>query len=302
MYLIDTDPGIDDAHALAMAFAHLPPEDVMVSTVAGNVGLAEVTRNARLLVGAMAPEVAVTVGAGRPILGEAVAAAHIHGADGLAGFRWPQEAPLAPLAPEPAAVAILDAARRYGNDLTIVALGPLTNLAIALLLDPELGGRVGRVVAMGGSPAGLGNASVNAEFNVFADPAAAEIVYRAIPLTLITWDLTQRYRYAAAEIRGFFEGDSAPATVMRAIDEHRRSHDARYAAADDVSRVDPLAMAIALDPTIVTEAAEHAVVVGYGGLGHGYTAVDWQDMATDRVRLRIPTTIDRDRAAVLFAV
>lgn len=301
MFLIDTDPGIDDAHAIAMACRQLPVDQVMITTVAGNVDLDTVTVNARRLIAAMAPGIPVHRGAADPLLGAVVEAAHIHGDDGMGGFEWP-ELPLAPEAEGHAVRAILDAANRYGDDLTVVALGPLTNLALAIRIDPLLPQRIGRVVAMGGSPAGLGNASINAEFNVFADPIAAEIVFSTIPLTLITWDLTQNVRFTAAELESCWASDSAAACLLRSIHDHRKANDPAIAQQLDFGRVDPLAMAIALDPAVLVDAKEHPVIVGYGGLGHGVTAVDWQDTATERPRLSIATEIDRTRAIELFTL
>ncbi len=301
MFLIDTDPGIDDAHALAMAFTRLPADRLIVTTVAGNVGIDTVTENACRLVGALAPDVPVHRGASGPLLGSVVEAAHIHGDDGMGGFAWP-ERPLASEAGTHAVQAILDAADRYGRDLTVVALGPLTNLALAIRLDPTLPTRIGRVVSMGGSPAGWGNASMNAEFNVFADPIAAEIVYSTTPLTLITWDLTQRVRFSHDELDAFWASDSDAARLLRGIHEHRKASDPAIARIPDFGRVDPLAMAIALDESVLVEADRHPVVVGYGGLAHGVTAVDWKDTAMGRPHIAIPTRIDRARAIELFTL
>lgn len=302
MFLIDTDPGIDDAHALAMAFRRLPADQMIVTTVAGNVGIDVVTENARRLVAAMAPGVPVHRGAAGPILGVPVEAPHIHGDDGMGGFSWP-DLPLAPESEIHAVQAILDAADRYGEELTIVALGPLTNLALAIRIDPSLPRRIGRVVSMGGSPAGLGNASINAEFNVFADPVAAEIVYSTTPLTLITWDLTQRVRFSHAELDAFWAGDSPAARLMRGIHEHRKAADPAIARFPDFGRVDPLAMAIALDESVLETADRHPIVVGVGGLGHGVTAVDWKDSEADhRPRLAIASAVDRARAIELFTL
>lgn len=301
MFLIDTDPGIDDAHALAMALRRLPADQLIVTTVAGNVGIDVVTANARRLVAALSPEVPVHRGAAGPILGAPVEAPHIHGDDGMGGFAWP-DASSAPEAETHAVRAILDAADEHGKELTIVALGPLTNLALAIRIDPTLPQRIGRVVSMGGSPAGLGNASINAEFNVFADPVAAEIVYSTVPLTLITWDLTQAVRFSADELDSFWSGQSAAARLLRGIHEHRRATDPAVAGQRDFGRVDPLAMAIALDESVLVKADRHPVVVGYGGLAHGVTAVDWKDSESSRPHLTLVTEIDRERAIDLFTL
>lgn len=295
MLLIDTDPGLDDAHALAMALGSRPPEELLITTVAGNVGLDVVTHNARRIVGALSPRTPIFAGAAGPLVGSSIVADHIHGADGMAGFAW-GETRLAPLAEGSAATAIVDAARRYGRELHIVALGPLTNLALALRLEPALPRLVGSVTAMGGSPRMLGNASVAAEFNVFADPVAASIVFSSMPLTLVTWDLTLEHRAPAAEVRGLWSSATPAAELLRAIDDHRVQNDAAYAERELLGRVDPLAMAIAMDPDIVLRADHHAVLVDTaGGAAHGATIVDWQD-ATDLPRLTLPVHLDEQRA------
>ncbi|SEE91307.1 nucleoside hydrolase [Ruania alba] len=294
MLLIDTDPGLDDAHALAIALARTDPADLALTTVAGNVGIDHVTRNAQRLVGTISPTVPIYVGASGPLLGNPVLAEHIHGADGFGGTPW-DDSDLPPVHPQHAVQAILELADTHGEDLRIVALGPLTNLALAIRIDPTLPQRIGPVVAMGGTPSGLGNASINAEFNIYADPYAAEIVLATVPeLTLITWDLALAVRFSRAEMAQMVAGSSPAAVAVRTLHEHRVATDAAYRDAADYGRCDPLAMAVALHPGVVTDAAHHAVVVGHdGGLGHGVTAVDWRDARTDRPRLTIPQTLDR---------
>lgn len=278
MLLIDTDPGLDDAHALAMALTRLPAEELMVTTVHGNVGLDAVTANAAWILGRLAPSVKLYAGAANPLLGTAVDAAHIHGEDGLWGVDHSQEARVA-VQDTVAAQAIVEAAWVYGRELTIVALGPLTNVAVALALEPRLPELIGRLVVMGGSPAGQGNASPNAEFNVFADPVAAEMVFSRMPgLTLITWDLCLQIRFTAEELESMWASHRPAAELLRQIHDHRRANDARYAASTSFGRADPLAMAVALDPSLVDSRARHRVHVGYDdGLAHGATVVDWRD-------------------------
>ncbi|GGU25282.1 nucleoside hydrolase [Nocardioides albus] len=303
MLLIDTDPGLDDAHALAMAFGRMPADELIVTTVAGNVGIDAVTRNAQHLVRAIAPGIPVARGAAAPLLGTPVEAPHIHGADGIAGFAWP-DTDLGPLHPSHAAEVIIEAAQVHGKDLAVVALGPLTNLALAIRLEPGIIDQIGRVVSMGGSPSGRGNASVTAEFNVFADPVAAEIVYSTVRNhTVITWDLSLDNRFTRSELDGFWAGTTAAASTLRAIDAHRQSTEPQYDTASTFGRVDPLAMAVALDPSVVTAEDEHAVLVDTtDGLARGYTAVDWSDSVGERPKILIPRAIDRDRACALLTL
>lgn len=303
MLLIDTDPGLDDIHAIAMAIARMPADGIAITTVAGNVGLDVVTTNARWLIGALGVDVPIFAGAAGPLLGRAVEASHIHGENGLAGAPRLPEAEAA-LRPEHAVNAIIDYAHRYGDDLTIVALGPLTNLALALQLEPSIADRIGAVVAMGGSPAGFGNASINAEYNVFADAAAAEIVFdRMSRVTLVTWDLCLETRFSADELSSFWGGDTRAAGILRSVHTHRLAADASYAKSVDFGRADPLAMAVALDRACVVSSALHPIVVGHsGGLDHGTTVVDWWDSLPDRPAIELVTGLDRPRILDLLTV
>lgn len=294
MLLIDTDPGLDDAHALAMATRAIPHDELIVTTVAGNVDLDRVTANALWLMSKLAPTVPVHRGAAAPLVRRHVDAAHIHGSDGLGGF--PHAASTAEPAPGHAAAAIAEAARAHPGSLRIVALGPLTNLALALSLEPRLPDLVVSVAIMGGSPAQHGNASLNAEFNTFADAEAAEAVFsRMRNITLLTWDATLATRFSADELAGMWVGDSAEARVLRAMHEHRAAGDPDYATRVDYGRADPLAMAVALHPECVASARTHRVhVVHDGGLAHGVTVVDEHDATADRFPVAIPETFHRD--------
>jgi purine nucleosidase len=303
MLLIDTDPGLDDIHAIAMAVSRMPHDQLVLTTVAGNVGLDAVTTNARWLVGALGADIPIFAGAAGPLLGSAVDAAHIHGADGLAGAPRLPEAE-APLKPGHAANAIVDLAGRHGKDLTIVALGPLTNLALALQLEPGIAESIGAVVVMGGTPAGFGNASINAEYNVFADAIAAEIVFKRMPrVTLVTWDLCLQTRFSSADLASFWAGESDAAAILRSVQDHRLKTDAGYASSADFGRADPLAMAVALDRACVADSVRHPIIVGYsGGLDHGVTAVDWQDSHVGRPSIELVTELDRSRVLRLLTV
>lgn len=293
MLVIDTDPGLDDAHALAIATELVNPEDLVITTVAGNLGIDTVTANACWLMSEFAPQVPVFRGAACPLVGKPVEAAHIHGNNGLGGYPRPDVQ--IDVADTPAAVKIIELAHQHPGELEIVALGPLTNLALALGLEPGLPDLVSRLTIMGGSPAQHGNASLNAEFNIFVDPAAAETVFaRMHGISVITWDLCLRYRFTRAEFDGFWSGDSRQAGVLRAISEHQAANDPAYTERDYFGRADPLAMAVALRPEIVSGATSHRIqVVHDGGLAHGVTVVDERDATGDRSPSRIIDDFDR---------
>jgi purine nucleosidase len=191
--LIDTDPGIDDALALLLAFRSPEWRVEAVTTVAGNVPVDLATANARRLVGLAAASPVVAVGAPRPLAGPLVTAMHVHGDDGLGGLaRDLAESPV-PVHPGDAADLLIACARRWAGELVVVALGPLTNLALALERDRAAIAGVRAVVAMGGSVGVGGNVTAAAEFNVFVDPeAAARVLTAGLPLTLVPLDVTSQ--------------------------------------------------------------------------------------------------------------
>jgi purine nucleosidase len=195
--IIDCDPGIDDA--LALAFAHGDPglEVCGITTVAGNVGLDLTTANAlrvRDFVGM--GEVPVVPGSGRPLLRPVLHAGHIHGGTGLGGAQLPGS--LSGPAPGHAVDYLVDSISAAPGEITLVAIGPLTNIALAIRREPALVSLVRDFVIMGGS-AGRGNTTPAAEFNILADPEAAAIVFDAgWTVTMIGLDVTLQARANAA--------------------------------------------------------------------------------------------------------
>ena len=215
--VIDTDPGLDDAVAILFALAS-PAFDIRgVTTVAGNIGLARVTENAgRLLAVAGRGDVPVVAGAAAPLVRPARTASEIHGADGLGGVALP--APLA--AAREGAVAWLAAALEARPGMVLLTLGPLTNLALLLRDHPGAAGRIGRVIAMGGAVRTHGNVGPRAEFNIAADPEAADAVFAAgLDLTLIPLDVTREVRAGAAWCAGLRASGRAGAVASAALVE-----------------------------------------------------------------------------------
>jgi purine nucleosidase len=198
--VIDTDPGTDDAIALFLAFASPEIEVVLVTVAGGNVGLARTLANARALVALAGRDIPVVAGADRPLLGRFEDAAYVHGEDGLAGVALPEGKPATSGI---AADAIRAALRQAGTasdgqgGLTIIGIGPATNLALALATEPALAERVTEIVLMTGA-VGRGNVSPHAEFNAWSDPEALSVVLGCgRPVTLATLDLTRTPEFLA---------------------------------------------------------------------------------------------------------
>lgn len=299
---MDTDPGIDDAHALCMALAHPDACIVMVTTVAGNVDVDQCTTNASWILGTLKATAQLHRGAARALLAERIDARHVHGPDGLAGVT--RTAVRQPVASEHAVLALLRLARQASDELTLVAMGPLTNLALAVRLDPRFAEAVGRLVLMCGSIAARGNATAVAEFNAAADPEAAAIVLTEFPrTTLVSWDTTVSLPLTRSELWDLFSGDSAAARMLGAIERSREQHDPAHRWRETVYRADPLAMAVALEPDIVTRSERHAVRVQLGpDVGRGQTVVDWRDEWTELPQAEIVLEVDRDRFRHLMRV
>ena len=169
--IIDCDPGLDDA--IALILAHHCAEVVAITTVSGNVPLAATTANALMLTALLGVDTPVYSGAAGPLVGEPTYAPHVHGASGMGDFEPPAHSRTA--AGDDAVSYLLDAAE---PDVWVVAIGPLTNLALAIERDPEWVKRIAGISIMGGSTAG-GNVTAAAEFNIYADPEAAARVFAA---------------------------------------------------------------------------------------------------------------------------
>jgi len=273
--LIDTDPGVDDALALLMAFNDTRHAVIGLTIAAGNVGLDHTVRNAlKLCEVAGRPDVPVFAGCSDPLLHPAVDAAHVHGMDGFGDVGYTAAARTAEA--EHAALAILRLSHQHAGKLFLVALGPLTNIALALKLDPTLPQRLGRFLVMGGAINGHGNITPQAEFNIAFDPEAAHIVFSAFPhVEVADWEATIAHGLPHREVEQWLAADSAPARFYEEISRKTRlwSEDSRgerwYAA-------DALAMAWALAPEGATRVEQRPLQVELAGSHtRGATVVDW---------------------------
>ena len=198
--VIDTDPGLDDAVAILFALASPAFEVLGLTTVSGNIGLATVTRNAgRILALAGRADIPVIAGAAAPLARQGFDTVEIHGDDGLGGVAFPEpdaNAPVRDSAPLWLAETLI---RHPVGSVDILALGPLSNVARLVAEHPHAAGRVGRIIAMGGAIEERGNIGPHSEFNLAADPEAADIVLRAgLPLVLIPLDVTRKVRATRA--------------------------------------------------------------------------------------------------------
>jgi purine nucleosidase/pyrimidine-specific ribonucleoside hydrolase len=308
--LIDTDPGIDDALAILLALSSPEARVEALTTVAGNVSVDLATLNTRRILAVAAPDPMPPVfrGAETPLKRALMTAAYFHGDDGLGHLdrivepdgrpRYPE--PTIPLETRAAPEAILDTVDRWGPELTIVALGPLTNLAAALALDARRLARAGRIVAMGGAIAVPGNVTPAAEFNIHVDPEAAAMVLAAgLPIELIPLDVTRRVVLAEATlVERLRRGDTPTARFILDFTGHGFAFSADREGGG-MALHDPLAMAVALDPSLVTFEPLHVRVECEGQLTRGLTLADRRERPAGGKppsTCRVALDVDAERA------
>lgn len=297
--LIDTDPGVDDALAIMMASAHADIAGLCIA--AGNVGLAHTVRNARVLADLLALDVPIFAGCAAPLVrAPDDDAAFVHGRDGFGDIGFAD--PRAPVSAEPAASALLRLTRERPHELTVVALAPLTNIALALRLDPSLPARVPRLVVMGGAVTGRGNtARIPAEFNIGFDPEAAHVVFSAFPdIEVVDWEASVRHAFDTAAFDAWLARGDKRADFLAQISGLSRRYNVEHARRGVIA-ADALAMAVALDPGIVKRRERHALAVELDGrLTRGATVVDWADRLGQPAQADI--VLDVDQAAVELLV
>ncbi|MEL1266044.1 nucleoside hydrolase [Pseudoxanthomonas putridarboris] len=293
--LIDTDPGVDDALALLMAFNDDRHDVVGLTIAAGNVGLRHTVRNAlKLCEVAGRDDVPVFAGTPEPLLHPAPDAGYVHGQDGFGDIGYPPPARSAET--EHAALAILRLSHEHAGRLLLVALGPLTNIALALKLDPTLPQRVARFVVMGGAVTGHGNITPAAEFNFYFDPEAAHLVFQAFGrIDLADWEATIAHGLHHERVAEWLRADSPRARFYAGISEKTRlwSIDRR---GDHWYAADAVAMAFALAPEGALEVAERPVAIELQGAHtRGASVVDWRRESGRPDSAHILLKYDQDR-------
>jgi inosine-uridine nucleoside N-ribohydrolase len=267
--ILDCDPGHDDAIALLLALASPEATLVGVTTVAGNQTLEKTTANAlRLLEFTGRPDVPVAAGAGRPLVRERSVAANVHGESGLDGPDLP------PPTGAPVAQHAVEFLAENVGGRTLVATGPLTNVGLLLSVHP--GARPQRIVLMGGA-IGEGNVTPAAEFNIWADPEAARLVFESgIDVTMVGLDVTHRAIVTPAvaeELRG---AGRAGTFVAELVDFYSRFHRERYPELGGSPMHDPVALAYALRPELLEVREARIEVDCAWGQGRGRTNVDFR--------------------------
>lgn len=312
--ILDVDPGIDDAMAMLLAFASPELQIEAVTVVAGNVVVEQGEVNARALTElAGRRDVRVAKGAGKPLVRRLTTAEVIHGEKGLGETELPP--PTIELDPMHAVDVIIEIVRANPGEITLVPVGPLTNIALALLQEPELSSMVPEIILMGGSIAG-GNASPAAEANIHNDPEAAKIVFRSgIPITMVGLGATRQTRLTRDDLPRLRSGSPIGNYVAELADFYLRfSESLGFPGA---SLHDPLAVGFAIDKGFGVEmSAMHIDVETKGELTNGETVANRSlyleivERVDDRDRLvsfprvepnaEVPIVVDHARFRELF--
>lgn len=276
--IIDTDTASDDAVAIVMAH-HWPDVRVeAITIVSGNMPVAQGSINARYAVEVAGYETPVYEGCTRPLLREPFHAYYFHGPDGMGGMNYPP-----PKRPPAAGHAVLELIRRFGEapgEIELVTLGPLTNIAMALRLEPRLAGWVRQCYIMGGAACTVGNVTPAAEYNIWCDPEAAAIVFDSgMPILLIGWEVSRGEANLTEEEMAYVLGfGTERARFAIECNKHALAASRGLQGDPGLGLPDPVAMAVALDPAVCTRRSKHFVAVSCDALTRGMTVVDALDV------------------------
>ena len=295
--IIDTDPGVDDALAIMVALAAPKVTLHALTIVHGNVGIEQTTENAlKLLEQLGESSVAVYRGAGTPLVEEAPEnAAHVHGLDGLGDADLPLPKSLT-VESEHAVQALIRMLNEEPGKYTVAAIGPLTNIALALSMDPDLPSKAAKLMIMGGAVTGNGNVSNGAaEFNIFSDPEAAHVVFSRWPrFDLCDWEATVAHEFPTALVDGWRDSGGPWAHFYHAISRRVTEFVQGHGESGMLRAADALALAALVQPELITQTRQrYARVETQGGM-RGATWIDWKRRMSHPANARIIEAVDHD--------
>lgn len=264
--ILDTDPGIDDAVAIAAALYHDEIDLQLITTVAGNVSVEQTTRNALQLLDFFKKSVPVAQGAYTPLARDLENAAHIHGHTGLDGYTFPTPKQ------QPIKLHAVEAMRQLlekNEKTTLVPIGPLTNIALLFMMYPECKKKIDRIVLMGGS-ATRGNFMPNAEFNICIDPEAAHHVFNSgVPIVMCGLDITNKAT-VASDLAEKLLTLNETGKMLHALFQHYRGGDLKHG----LKMHDLCTIAYLVKPSLFTTVETYVAVETQGTLTFGTTCVD----------------------------
>lgn len=292
--VIDTDPGVDDAHAILLASAHPLTTIEALTVVAGNVSLEKAVRNAGIIVEVTGKKIPVYAGCEDGLVIPTPRRALSHGLDGLGDSGYPN--PSIEVSSEHAANTLVRLANESPGELTLVAIGPLTNIALATCLDPNLPQKYRRLVVMGGAIHAVGNSwDRAAEFNFYCDPEAASIVLRRWPgLTLVPWETALANGLSPSQVKELSEEGSPRAVFFRKTLKNRFIE--QSLGMQVLSVPDPLALAVAIEPDLVQRSESRYIEIELAGqMTRGQTVVDWYNLTGKPANVNIVYEVNQNR-------
>ncbi len=274
--IIDTDPGQDDAVAILLALASPELDLLGITCVAGNVPLPLTTKNARIIC-ELAGRTGVPVYAGceRPLKRELVTAEHVHGKTGLDGIVLPD--PTMQMAEGHAVDFIVETLRREApGSVTLCPIGPLTNIATAFRAAPDIVARIGRIVLMGGAYFEVGNITPTAEFNIYVDPEAADIVFRSgVPLVVMPLDVTHKALTTRPRIEAFRALGTKVGEAVASWTDFFERFDMQKYGSEGAPLHDPCTIAYLLKPDLFSGREINVEIELEGRYTAGMTVADW---------------------------
>jgi purine nucleosidase len=290
--IIDCDPGVDDAIALLLAFSAPELKICGITTVAGNVPLSVTQTNARRICElANHTEIPVYAGCPRPLLRTLATAEYVHGETGLVGVTLPD--PVMPLQSTHAVTWLIQTLLDAPKPVTIAALGPLTNLAVAIVQAPQIIPKIQDLVVMGGAIT-HGNITPSAEFNFYCDPEAAQIVFTAgIKLTMMSLDVTHQAIATPDRLARIRAIGTPLGTIVADLLTGYGVHDQSHYGFAGAPLHDPCVIAYLIQPDLF-ESRELHVEISTQENTRGRSIVDWWDMTGQNANVRVITSIDAD--------
>ncbi|TIU97016.1 MAG: nucleoside hydrolase [Mesorhizobium sp.] len=293
--IIDTDPGQDDAVAILLALGSAELEIVGMTAVAGNVPLRLTEKNARKICElAGRPDIKVYAGAIRPLARELVTAEEVHGETGLNGPQLPE--PTMKLQDQYAVDFIVETLmKEESGTITLCALGPLTNIALALIREPKIAPRIKEIVLMGGGFFEGGNVTPTAEFNIYVDPHAADVVFKSgIPIVMMPLDLTHKALTTAKRTQAFRKLGTRVGTATTEMLEFFERFDEEKYGTDGGPLHDPCVIAYLLKPELFSGRNCNVTVEITSELTMGMTVIDWWGVTKRPNNAMVMRDIDHD--------
>ncbi|MFL9862990.1 nucleoside hydrolase [Paraburkholderia fungorum] len=295
--IIDCDPGQDDAIAIMFALGASDRLDVRaITTVAGNVPLNLTERNARIVRdwAGYTQSLPVYAGCPRPLTRELITAANVHGKTGLDGV--PLHEPLAPLAPQHAVAFLIDTLRAAPpHSVTLCAIGPLTNLATALIEAPEIRDRIREIVLMGGAFFERGNITPAAEFNIYVDPQAAQVVFASgVPIVVLPRDVAVKAPITPARIAPIRALGNRCGTMAADIMAAEVAYQKGRRGVEEAPMYDPCATGYLIDPSLFKGREVNVMIETVGEWTLGETVVDWSGHSGRKPNATWITDVDAD--------